>query len=365
MTADTSAIVKIITEMVTAVTNIHLYPPTHPQVAPLVDRLYNSIAVILETSPDVTIIIVDDDIVLHGKPLPGVGPVGKSFIKLLKKKDLDRITLLAGLPKAQLFNFLSELASVDVKTISEKSCIKVGKVSFDGENDAEITDFLAFREKIIAELKALYYGIRSGKEFDIDDVKHIVVQFIENFTRSINPLALLASLRSEDEYTYVHATNVALLTMCFAEYLGFSKTILEDIGTAALLHDVGKMLIPDEILNKTEALDSDERDVIETHPLRGVQYLAKQKDIPPLAMIAAMEHHLKFDGSGYPRINDGWRPNIVSQMVSVSDVFDALRSRRPYREPVPQDKILVILRKESGKALNPELVENFITMIEN
>ena len=81
-------------------------------------------------------------------------------------------------------------------------------------------------------------------------------------------------------------------------------------------------------------------------------------------MIAAMEHHLKFDGSGYPHIRDDWRPNIVSQMVSVADVFDALRSKRPYRDPVSQEKIITILRKESGKALNPELVENFIAMID-
>ncbi len=99
-------------------------------------------------------------------------------------------------------------------------------------------------------------------------------------------------------------------------------------------------------------------------PCRGMQYLATQNDIPSLAMIAVMEHHLKFDGSGYPHIRDGWRPNIVSQMVSVADVFDALRSKRPYRDPVSQDKILAILRKESGLALNPELVENFIAMIE-
>ena len=179
--------------------------------------------------------------------------------------------------------------------------------------------------------------------------KALLASFINNFTRTINPLNLLASLKSEDEYTYVHATNVALLTMCLAEYLGFSGKPLENIGIAALLHDVGKMVIPDEILNKAGALDTDERSVMETHPLRGVQYLATQNDIPSLAMIAVMEHHLKFDGSGYPHIRDGWRPNIVSQMVSVADVFDALRSKRPYRDPVSQDKILDILRKESGR----------------
>ncbi len=357
-------VVKIITEIVATVTNMHLYPPTHPQVAPLVDRVYQSITALLEASPELTLIIVDEDIVFYGKPLPGVGPAGKALIKLLAKKGIERITLLKGLPKEQLFGFLNDLASGDVKTVASRSCIKVGKVSFDGELDGEADDFTEFRNTIIADLKALYYGIRSGKKFAIDEVKHIVSQFIENFTRSMNPLSLLASLKSEDEYTYVHATNVALLAMSLAEYLGFSGKPLENIGVAALLHDVGKMVIPDEILNKPGALDAEERTVMETHPLMGLQYLTQQADVPSLALIAAMEHHLKYDGSGYPHISDSWRPNIVSQMVSVADVFDALRSKRPYRGPVEQDKIISILRHESGKALNPELVEHFITMIE-
>jgi HD-GYP domain-containing protein (c-di-GMP phosphodiesterase class II) len=358
------SIIKIIAEMVSAVTNIHLYPPTHPQVAPLVDHLFDSVSLALETTPELAIIIVDDDIVLHGKPLTDAGHVGKSFVNLLKKKGIEHLTLLEGLSREQLFEFLGDLASIDVKTIPDRACIKTGKITFDQVTDARIGDFLAFREMMLSDMQALYYGIRSGKRLDVNDVQSIVSSFINNFTRTINPLNLLASLKSEDEYTYVHATNVALLTMSLAEYLGFSGKPLENIGIAALLHDVGKMVIPDEILNKAGALDTDERSVMETHPLRGVQYLATQNDIPSLAMIAVMEHHLKYDGSGYPHIRDGWRPNIVSQMVSVADVFDALRSKRPYRDPVSQDKILDILRKESGKALNPELVENFIAMID-
>jgi putative nucleotidyltransferase with HDIG domain len=358
------SIITIIGEMVAAVTNIHLYPPTHPQVAPLVDHLYDSVTLILETTPELAIVIVDDDIVLHGKPLSDAGHVGQSFVKMLKKKEIEHLTLLAGLTKSQLFEFLNDLASMDVQTIADRDCIKTGKITFDQDLDERIENFMAFREKMLADTKALYYGIRSGKRLEVDDVQSIVSSFINNFTRTINPLNLLAALKSEDEYTYVHATNVALLTMSLAEYLGFTGKPLENIGTAALLHDVGKMVIPDEILNKNGALDSDERTVMETHPLRGIQYLATQKDIPTLALIATMEHHLKFDGSGYPRIREDWRPNIVSQMVSVADVFDALRSKRPYRGPIPQEKIMGILRKESGKALNPELVENFITMIE-
>ena len=137
---DIQDIVKIITEIVSTVTNMHLYPPTHPQVAPLVDRVYQSIVMILESAPELTLIIVDEDIILYGKPLTNVGPVGKTFVKLLTKKGIERITLLKGLPKEQLFACLNELASVDIKTVASRSCIKVGKVFFDGELDGESDD---------------------------------------------------------------------------------------------------------------------------------------------------------------------------------------------------------------------------------
>jgi response regulator RpfG family c-di-GMP phosphodiesterase len=76
-----------------------------------------------------------------------------------------------------------------------------------------------------------------------------------------------------------------------------------------------------------------------------------------------MEHHLKYNGTGYPSIKGGWRPNIVSQMISISDVFDAMRSRRSYQEPMPLEKILEVLRKGSGTSFNPQLVEHFLKLI--
>ncbi len=98
---------------------------------------------------------------------------------------------------------------------------------------------------MLSDMQALYYGIRSpANDWMLTMYKALFPSFINNFTRTINPLNLLASLKSEDEYTYVHATNVALLTMCLAEYLGFTGKPLENIGVAALLHDVGKWSFP-------------------------------------------------------------------------------------------------------------------------
>jgi len=103
---------------------------------------------------------------------------------------------------------------------------------------------------------------------------------------------------------------------------------------------------------------------METHTLLGAQYIGRQDNIPRLTMITALEHHIKFNGAGYPLIRKNWQPNIASQMVSIADVYDALRSKRPYHEAVGYDQIKTILREGRGTDFNPTLVENFLTMIE-
>jgi response regulator RpfG family c-di-GMP phosphodiesterase len=103
---------------------------------------------------------------------------------------------------------------------------------------------------------------------------------------------------------------------------------------------------------------------MEEHAIKGALYLMKLKGINNLAVLAAMEHHIKYDGNGYPRIKGGWKPNIVSQIIAIADVYDALRSTRPYREPMSQDKIIRILTDESGTAFNPYIVKCFLKLIQ-
>jgi response regulator RpfG family c-di-GMP phosphodiesterase len=138
---------------------------------------------------------------------------------------------------------------------------------------------------------------------------------------------------------------------------------LHHIGVASLLHDVGKIFIPEEILNKPGKLTQDERKIIETHTVKGARYLMGINGIPKLAVLCALEHHLKYDGSGYPSIKGGWRPNITSQLISVADVFDALRSKRAYHDDIPIEKIVGILNSEKGTTFNPQLVEHFLRLI--
>jgi len=367
---DVNIITKIVVEFVGTVTNMRLYPQNHPQVLNRINRLSEHLLSVFEKMPELNLFILNDDIIALDKPLPNPGLVGKSFIEILSAKGIERITLLKDLPKQELYQFMAELASVKKKSIAATSHIKLGKVILDGAIDQsmippdETAELLSFKYKAAAELKKIYLEVQGNKSPDTGKAKKIVGEFIKIYDKSISPLKILAPLKSYDEYIYVHITNVALLTICFADYLGFSGKNLEEIGIAALLHDVGKMFIPDEILKKPGPLTIHERTVMETHTLKGAQYIGHQKNIPKLTMISALEHHVKYDGSGYPLINKNWQPNIVSQMVSIADVYDALRSRRPYQEAMKYDKIIAILKEGRGSDFNPVLIENFLNMIE-
>ena len=135
------------------------------------------------------------------------------------------------------------------------------------------------------------------------------------------------------------------------------------MGVASLLHDVGKIFIPEEILNKPGKLSQEERAIVETHTVKGARYLLGLEGIPKLAFISALEHHLKYDGSGYPSIKGGWTPNIASQIICVADVFDAMRSKRSYQEAMPLTRIEEVLRNGSGTSFNPQLVDHFLKLV--
>jgi len=248
---DRNEIIKLVHEFVAGVNNIRLYPPDHPQVLAALDRFHDSVLQFFDRKPELTLYVLDDEIIAFDRPLSNAGLTGEMFVKILNEKGLERITFLKGLPKQQLYRFFADLASGKKHIISSDDYIKLGRVVFDGldENSEDAgdrqPDFLSFNNIAANELKKIYLDFQANRQPDAGRAKEIVNDFIKIFNNSINPLKMLAPIKSNDEYTYVHITNVALLTICFADSLGFSGKNLEEIGIAALLHDVGKMFIPE------------------------------------------------------------------------------------------------------------------------
>jgi len=387
----TEAIGPVLNQLNAAVTNTSLYSPTHPQVEQYVQRAYLLVQDMLRTRQEITLLVIGDDLVAENQQLPGDSVYVSQFVRILRKKSVERLTFLASMVKNELQELIRDLASPEAASVKSSSGIKLGRVELrlknvdnegsggGGGNGGEgsaygaaavsagsteaYQELLALTAAELDELKELYLSAKKHRKIDVRGVDDMVKGFIKGFRQEINPLSLLASLKSVHEYTFTHVTNVCILTMSQAENLGFRADHLHDIGVASLLHDMGKIFIPDEILSKPGVLTLDERRTIETHTVKGARYLMGIEGIPKLAVLAALEHHQKFDGTGYPSIKGGWTPNITSQMIGVADVFDAMRSRRSYQEPIPQEKIEAVLLKGSGTSFNPVLVDKFLRMI--
>ncbi len=396
------AVFRVVTSLSAAINNTRLYSFDHPQVSRYLGEAYERLTGILRVKPEMTLLLIGDDLVIDNQSLKTKGPQIAQFARVLRNNAIERITFIGGMPRQDLYDLIRDIASATAASVCSSTFIKLGKVEMKGGlntsegkssglvkpgpggSDADSSSLLvrpggadplpaevqeagelldSLKDDRLESMKALYSSMKRNKKIDVRSVDGVIKAFVKGLTHSMNPVGLLASLKTADEYTFTHVVNVCILTMSQAESLGFTGRHLYQVGIASILHDVGKLFIPEEIINKPGALTTEERAEVETHTLKGARYIIGLDRVPKLAVLGALEHHIKYDGTGYPSITGNWQPNVVSQLIAISDVFDAMRSRRPYQDPKPEEVIVKILREEKGTAFNPFLVDNFLKLI--
>jgi putative nucleotidyltransferase with HDIG domain len=173
----------------------------------------------------------------------------------------------------------------------------------------------------------------------------------------------LLQLRQFDEYTTTHSLNVSVLSMGLAEWLGLGGRDVRAVGVAGLLHDLGKVTIPKEILNKPGRFDTREREIMNSHAAEGARMILTSDQQLDLAAAVAYEHHIMIDGGGYPSLRYPRDCHFASKLVHVCDVYDALRTKRPYRDPWPAKKVLTYIEGKSGTEFDGALAHAFTAMM--
>jgi HD-GYP domain-containing protein (c-di-GMP phosphodiesterase class II) len=174
----------------------------------------------------------------------------------------------------------------------------------------------------------------------------------------------LARLKNHDEYTFIHSVNVALLVLAQARSFGITGTMLHTIGMAALLHDIGKLMVPLEVLNCPGKLEGEAWSVMQSHAEQGAWYLSGMEGSSPLSILVAYEHHLRYDGKpNYPLLRAPRMPNLASRMTSIADAYDAMSTLRPYQKPKLRETALEVLKRNSETMYDPLLVANFVRLV--
>jgi putative nucleotidyltransferase with HDIG domain len=209
----------------------------------------------------------------------------------------------------------------------------------------------------------LHQEIQNGAKLPIVEADAVVRSLSIAMHAEQAMMLPLLQLKEFDQYTTTHSMNVAVLAMALAEYLELGGESIRALGIAGLLHDLGKVCIPKDILTKPGKLSETERDVIREHPVVGARMLLASPDPLDLAAVVAYEHHIMLDGGGYPHLHDARGAQYASRLVHICDVYDALRTNRPYRDAWESERTIAYIEGRAGAEFDPAIARSFTAMM--
>jgi putative nucleotidyltransferase with HDIG domain len=283
----------------------------------------------------------------------------------------DFVFLLSGLETNNESNYLYVMKQLEYFNLQEM--ISVGKMEFFRDEEIFVDSEDLKREskevyfKSINLVKEISESVKNQKMLNIRKAKRLMQNAVNVIMQDESTLLGLANIKNYDEYTFNHCVNVAMYSIALGQRIGIPKKNLSHLGMAGLFHDVGKVRIPKEILNKSEKLSPEEWSIMRAHPVVGAGIVMRMKEWGELStrlINAAFEHHVRYDLSGYPKVTRKRKITLFGRIVALADFYDALVRPRVYnRFPYVSEKILGLMIERSGKDFDPALVKVFINMV--
>ena len=306
------------------------------------------------------------------------------FIEELKKRGIGSVKFDVTLSPDELKKFLSAFITTDKKSddpfqtlagkLSSQSVKNITIEKFREEEDVIEHEFGDTREmakniyfKTISVASEIMESAKLKNSVSIKKAKRLVQSMVDLMFMEESTLLGLTTLRAYDEYTYNHSVNVSILSISMGQRLGYPRNELGRLGMATLFHDIGKIDLPIEILNKPTEFTPEEWQIMRKHPVNGVKTLLRLKGLQEQAIrmiMPAFEHHLNYDLSGYPKLVRARRVSLFGRITSITDCYDALTSARVYnRTPLVPDKALSFMMKKSDIAFDPILLKIFTNVV--
>jgi HD-GYP domain-containing protein (c-di-GMP phosphodiesterase class II) len=373
--AGQAAVERLIAQVAGALTTSALYPAAHPAVAGVLAQLRDGVvAACDECRQDaLTFLRLEDEIVVDGRPLRSGALYLQPFIRALRRSDVARLTLARDLDADECRGLVDALATG--RRPESTRHVVVGQVEIatpegapPGPEGASTGGGNGERHRVseahVEMARDVFARIRHEGMTGLDPVEELVWGLADAVARSTQAVLPTVPLKSHDEYTFVHSVNVSLLVLAQARGFGFDGPLLHAIGVAALLHDVGKLRVPLEVLNKAGKLSGDEWATMASHAQLGAWELGALATSAPLSILVAYEHHLRYDGEpNYPAVRVPRAPTLASQLTAIADVYDAICTVRPYRRALSQAAALDVLRARAGTFHDPYLVGQFCQLV--
>jgi len=234
--------------------------------------------------------------------------------------------------------------------------------------DIEVSEIIPdnLRHKSVKTLKDLFNNI--GKPTNIltsklDTFSSLINDMLENIMSNKNIMINMQDLKIFDDYTYFHSVNVGVLSMLVGVSMKLNRKQLHQLGLASMLHDIGKVFIPLDILNKPGKLTDDEFIIMKSHSIKGFEHFNSKNIIPAAANLGILDHHERYDGTGYPYQKENDETSLYGKIIAIADVFDALTSDRPYRKALSPSDATEYIMGGCNSQFNDDIVKLFLQRI--
>ncbi len=313
----------------------------------------------MDEEPELTLVAAANHLYLNGvriKAQASLLTIYHGLMAEFERRGLSGVRLQQGLGAAELERFLQlfmaaedpALAERLPEAVAEASITHVVPVPLHAVDPESVSRSLEDRESasergrarkvfwraVLGTKKVVLRAAQTGRP-DLRQARRLVQPVVDSIMKNEYSIVGLTALKDHDEYTYAHCVNVSVLSISMGQALGFERLELADLGVAALLHDIGKIAVPGEVLRKPGPLDADEWASIRRHPLEGARMMFRMTGLSTLLLEAArvsLEHHMNFDRTGYPEIDAEWGQSSSSRIVAVADCFDAMTAHRVYHK---------------------------------
>jgi putative nucleotidyltransferase with HDIG domain len=356
------------------------YPAGHPMTTQKLKELDELVRQHLQPGGTVRIDVIQGDVFLDAEPFQGDTQTAAQILRELSDLGIDSIEIRDGIAIDELYavaEFLWQLKDRSYREPIETqlaarqvSHVSLGRlVPLDTRwrsqqwPSAPTGPIDAAYQEAINRAEQAWHDVESGKPLDAVTVRDLVQLLIHRVARSNAALGQILAVKQYEDLTYWHSVNVAMLSLLLGKKLSLDESRLAALVEGALLHDIGKTQIPLDILKKPGALDKRERKAMEAHTTYGSEILAQIDGLQPLTPIIALEHHRSVKGSGYPDLGEGAVPHIMSQIVAVADIYEALTGARTYQDPSLPEQACLILARLAGEKLNTSFVKAFVNAV--
>jgi HD-GYP domain-containing protein (c-di-GMP phosphodiesterase class II) len=359
----------VVSDLAQAVQAVSVYPESHQRVQDLLARLHQRIQEEAGRLSTLHIGFLGDHAIVDEFPFLGNSPTLHKLIRKMQDKGIEKVSFRKGITFGELKRFVylvgggrESAADLRWEHISYGRIHEVaeGENLPSGLSTVMRSHVLQGAAEVLKGLLVSLAGEGAGGR--VSEGRDLVAAVMRGLRQEGMLIDRLMRLQAHDDYTVTHSLNVCVIVVAQAIHLGFSESQVQEIGMAALLHDVGKETIPAEILNKPGRLDAREFERMAEHPATGAKILRKIDCGSDLPMIVAFEHHVKYDRSGYPVVRFGGVMQPASYMTQIADVYDALRTYRPYRKSLDLNTTLSIMKEGRGKEFEPRLFDSFLEL---